>query len=163
MLFQSESNISGFGLWTDRFIKKGEKIHQFTGKVVSSAHLESNYSPSEANYAIQFHKNWYLAPTDNLDSFANHCCRPNSGIKVHDFDQVCLYALYDISAMSEITFDYSTTQTDSWSLPCACGAEGCRKVIEQASYLSIDLAFKYWVKGVMPNYTFFSSLFSVFV
>jgi hypothetical protein len=61
--------------------------------------------------------------------------------------------MYVIRAGSEITFDYSTSSTDTldkWQMNCNCGAVNCRKVISGLQYLDESLKEEYKKKGMIP-------------
>jgi len=56
----------------------------------------------------------------------NHSCDPNAGLRKRSE----LFALRDIAAGEEITFDYSTTiSPTTWWMRCECGAPNCRGVV----------------------------------
>jgi hypothetical protein len=78
--------------------------------------------------ALQVGPDLWLASDGTLtDDFANHSCDPNAGFL--DGEPV-LYALRDIEAGEEITWDYSTSISETgWSLDCRCQSARCRGVI----------------------------------
>jgi len=80
----------------------------------------------------------YLAPSKGSHGwFINHSCNPNSGIA----GERTIVALRDISSGEELTFDYSTNVGwEGFTMPCSCGAKGCRKVIR--SYWNLDEALR---------------------
>lgn len=158
MLFTSESKIAGYGLFTSTPIKKGEFVCSFGGTICTPDELRGCFDPDEQNYAVQFHPDYYLAPSDGLDSYVNHSCDPNCGAKIANFCNVSLYAVKSVAVNEEITFDYSTTQHEFWSIPCGCQAKNCRKKVENAEFLPRGLALKYFLKGMMPWYAFKSAM-----
>ncbi|GMF25684.1 unnamed protein product [Phytophthora lilii] len=61
--------------------------------------------------------------------FINHSCDPNCGVEKWDVkgeERCAIFALRDIVAGEELTFDY---KFESFSKACLCGAPNCRKVI----------------------------------
>jgi len=65
-----------------------------------------------------------------------------------------LYSLYIIKPDMELTFDYSTTSTDSltdWQMNCNCSFK-CRKIISGFSYLPEDVKEFYRSKNILPKY-----------
>jgi [histone H3]-lysine4 N-trimethyltransferase SETD1 len=63
--------------------------------------------------------------------FMNHCCQPNAYAKVIHVDtdigpdkKILIYALRDIKAGEEITYDYKFPIEDG-SVKCTCGAPNC--------------------------------------
>ena len=70
---------------------------------------------------------WLCSAGDNLDDCINHSCDPNAGFVT---GEPILFALRDIAAGEQITWDYSTSISEpGWTLDCLCGAPGCRTVI----------------------------------
>jgi hypothetical protein len=64
----------------------------------------------------------------SVDDFLNHSCRPNLGF---ENGSLMLYALRDIKAGEELSFDYSTTMNEfGWSIKCRCRAENCRGTVQ---------------------------------
>jgi hypothetical protein len=63
--------------------------------------------------------------------------------------------LHVIKAGTEITFDYSTSSTDSmdeWKMACLCGSINCRKEISGYHYLNDGVKKRYEDIGVIPKY-----------
>src|SRR6266849_3837348 len=54
--------------------------------------------------------------------YMNHSCAPNCGVR----GSVVVVARRSIAPGEELTFDYGTTDSDRWTLDCACGATTCR-------------------------------------
>ena len=97
----------------------GEMVWRLTGKPVFGAVTESG-----PNY-IGLGPNVWIDPDLPLDHI-NHHCEPNAAFG----PRRQLLALRPIEAHEEITIDYSTTEADPrWSMPCSCGAAGCRKML----------------------------------
>src|SRR5258708_40375487 len=77
---------------------------------------------------------WLCSDGSNLDDRINHSCDPNLGFFRGD---PVLYALRDVAAGEEVTWDYSTSITEAgWSLDCACGAPKCRGIVRPWRELS---------------------------
>ena len=77
---------------------------------------------------------WY----GNVARFLNHSCDPNLikqtvFVESHDVrgPRVAFFALFDIPAREELTYDYGYTpgSVDGKTLPCLCGAADCRKFL----------------------------------
>lgn len=77
---------------------------------------------------------WY----GNVARFLNHSCDPNLikqivFVETHDVrvPRVAFFALFDIPAREELTYDYGymTGSVQGKSLPCLCGASDCRKTL----------------------------------
>lgn len=79
----------------------------------------------------------------------NHSCDPNTGVRNNGI----LFALRDIPAGEELTFDYSTSVDDvTWTMECQCQSPKCRKII--GDFQSIPHAQKefYFNKNALTAY-----------
>lgn len=101
---------------------------------------------------LQVGPNLFVGPTGNITDHIRHSCNPNCYLYIVG-NRVILYSLYDILADSEITYDYSTSSTDSyesWSMNCNCQAHNCRKIISGIQYLNEDIIKEYKDKKMIP-------------
>lgn len=113
----------GRGVFTTTAFRKGEEVMQFLGEIVDRDTLE------DLTHALQVGPRLFLTPSGQMDDYVNHSCEPNTGIRDPD-GRVVLFALRDIAAGEEITFDYATTQTGGhWTMNCVCGSPHCRRAI----------------------------------
>jgi SET domain-containing protein len=112
----------GRGVFAATAIAHGEHLVDFAGWVLKSQEL------TEDLFALQIgHDLWLCSHGDQLDDCINHSCEPNAGFVT---GEPILFALRDIAAGEEISFDYSTSIAEpGWTLDCACGAARCRKVV----------------------------------
>jgi hypothetical protein len=77
---------------------------------------------------------WLCSNGDCLDECINHSCEPNAGFAT---GEPVLFALRDIAAGEQITWDYSTSIAEvGWTLECLCGAGQCRRVVRSWTELS---------------------------
>lgn len=141
----------GLGIFTKGIIPANVPIKEFRGKVFTLDEL-----PQDSSVYLQMGPNLFLGPigTVNGVDYINHSCNPNCYIHVLG-NRAILYSLYVIPANSELTFDYSTTSTDtldSWKMNCECGYNKCRKVISGWQYVPQDVQDKYNQKGIIPLY-----------
>lgn len=108
--------------------------------------------PTDPNL-LQVGVDIFMASSGNmLPDYINHSCDPNCRFHMMG-NRAILYSLYVIPAKAELTFDYSTTSTDThetWQMPCACGSNKCRKTISGYQYLSPELQEEYKGKGMIP-------------
>lgn len=103
---------------------------------------------------LQVGPNTYLGPSGEADDFVNHSCDPNCKMHVVG-NRAFLYSLYIIPAGAELTFDYSTTSTntiENWSMQCKCGSFKCRKLISGYQYLPVTLQENYTGRKMVPLY-----------
>ncbi|MFH4978477.1 hypothetical protein AB6A40_005186 [Gnathostoma spinigerum] len=132
----------GWGVRTSSLLRKGEFICEYVGEVISS---EEECNRDDDSYFFEITDTFLSFTVDskfcgNVSRFINHSCQANIVMArvVWDTNSVhvphlCLFALHDISAGEELTFDYG----DRWwkvksKIQCKCGSARCR-------YLRLDL------------------------
>ena len=143
----------GFGIFAKSDIVKGSVIFEFIGEVIDRSKVPNPLTPENDHY-LQIGKDTYIGPSGNLDQMINHSCNPNAAVYIVGH-RAFVKSLCLITAGSEITFDYSTTSSDTpeeWKLDCLCGSFNCRKTI--SGYHSLDEATKtkYKELGLIPSY-----------
>ena len=105
---------------------------------------------------LQIGNNTFIGKSGALSDYINHSCEPNAFVSAMG-NRVILYSIYDIRANSEITFDYSTTSTDtldSWKMSCNCGSYKCRKIISGLQYVDSKIVEDYKNKGALPLFMY---------
>lgn len=136
----------GRGLFARRKLEKGDKIFNFTGKLINFKQTLDR--ADDFGDPLQVGKDLYI----NLEEpmrFINHSCNPNTGIK----DDITLIALKDIQKGEEIYFDYSTSMDeDHWIMQCKCGEANCRKVIKDFKYLPFQVKKKYLDLNIVQKF-----------
>jgi SET domain-containing protein len=143
----------GFGVFVKGEVPANTVIFEFQGEVIPSEKIPQPLT-SANDYYLQISPDKWLGPSGSLDDLINHSCNPNCGVHIVG-DRAFLKSLYLIKAGIEVTFDYSTTSTDStkdWSLSCQCGSYGCRKTISGFQYLNQATKDRYKKLGVVPKY-----------
>lgn len=146
-----QSSKNGTGLYTTVKIPADLPIIEATGDVMTIKQLLNPNDP----VLLQVGPNTYMCETgkfvpDNI----NHSCDPNCYFHIVG-NRAILYSLYIIPAGSELTFDYSTTSTesmDSWKMNCNCKSFKCRGVISGFQYLDTKLQDEYKTKNILPLY-----------
>lgn len=141
--------LSGVGIYTKTEIPAGVPITEFRGSIVDGKAL-----PEESSIFLQIGPHSFLGPVGTLNGvdFINHSCDPNCTMHIVG-NRVILYSLYVIPANTELTFDYSTTSTDTldtWKMECKCGSYKCRKTISGFQYLDKKLQEEYKNRGMVP-------------
>jgi len=112
----------GHGVFASAPIAAGSLVVHLSGFVLPTHKLRADYMALQIDSDM-----WLCSRGGRLDDMINHSCRPNTGFTGGGLK---LFALLDIAAGEEITFDYSTSLTDeAWSLNCLCGEKACRKTI----------------------------------
>jgi hypothetical protein len=124
-----ESPIAGRGLFAAAQISKHELVMVWGGRVMSYA--ESNLLTGRLwHYPVQVWFDTYMGPGTEEEIepvvYINHSCAPNCGFA----GSITVVARQDIAAGQELTYDYGTTDTGPYRVPCACGAPHCRGWID---------------------------------
>ncbi|CAH8552826.1 unnamed protein product [Heterobilharzia americana] len=125
----------GWGLKTMVAIRAGEFVNEYVGDLIDE---------DEANRRLRFaHENnvtnYYMmkldsqriidaGPKGNLSRFMNHSCDPNLNTQkwtVNGDNRIGLFAVRDIPAGEELTFNYNFVALGQERLNCRCGASNC--------------------------------------
>ncbi len=137
ILVQS-SRIHGTGVFAKRPIPRGTRVIEYAGRRFSKAELLGAAERGERSltYVLNLDADTAIDGADegNAARFVNHSCEPNCEIYI--FDEIpYLYAMRDIPAEAELTFDYKLQSASSVRIsralsrelfPCRCGAPDCR-------------------------------------
>ena len=142
----------GRGIFANRNFKKGEKILDIKGKIITLEQLKKLGKYALAHH-LQLNENICIGPSKDLDDLINHSCDPNAGIKIRG-KKAILISIRNIKRGEEITCDYSTITDDDWKMRCKCGCENCRKTIKKFQTLPKKLQQKYIKLGVVAKYIY---------
>lgn len=134
-MFAVGSTHLGKAVFAARAFDEGQPLMEFTGRRFRAAQIPS-LMRGQADRYVQVTPDQYMGPSGRIDDLVNHSCDPNAGLRFTD-DGVYLVAIRAIGAGEEISWDYSTTLTESsWHMLCQCGAPECRRVI--GNFATID-------------------------
>lgn len=134
----ARSAIHNWGLYAVEPIAANEMIIEYVGESIRSplADLrEKNYIRSGigSSYLFRIDETTVIDATKKggIARFINHCCTPSCTakiIKVEGQKRIVIYALRDIAADEEITYDYKFERelNASERIPCQCGSSGCK-------------------------------------
>lgn len=125
-LFLKKSKINGTGLYTNRTIKRGERVGIIHGDIEIIRKWTSHLSKISPNWIGIGRYSWINTKSSPF-RYINHSCEPNTYIQ----GKRIVIALKDINQNDEVTMDYSLTEADSgWCIEkCNCGTKSCRKKI----------------------------------
>jgi SET domain-containing protein len=125
-LVARSSAIHRTGCYTTVSIKKGTRIVEYRGKILTVEEADERYSDQDETYLFGLSDEKHVIDGQNIAAFINHSCRPNC--EADEFDgHVWIIALRDIAIGEELTYDYNLYDGDEDDLaPCSCGAKGCR-------------------------------------
>lgn len=135
----------GRGLFAAELIPAGVEILQFTGVPMTLAEVRA-CGPAAAN-ALQVGIDRYLY-LDEPGRLVNHSCEPNAVV----VDDCRLVAREDIPTGTEIRFDYSTTVSDGWTMPCRCGSENCRGLVVAFQLLPDHIRLPYVIRRQVESF-----------
>lgn len=140
----------GRGVFTKKSFNAGDLVLVLTGDRLTSKQIDVRIDAGKetCNDPLQISRLMYF-DLHELPRTVNHSCDPNCGLK----EENKLYALRDIKAGEELSFDYSTTVPKYkawWKMECHCQAVNCRKVISSYNKIPRTQREKYLQLGVLP-------------
>ncbi|XP_010347014.1 histone-lysine N-methyltransferase NSD3 isoform X3 [Saimiri boliviensis] len=125
----------GWGLRTKRSIKKGEFVNEYVGELIDEEECRLRIKRAHENSVTNFYmltvtKDRIIdaGPKGNYSRFMNHSCNPNCETQkwtVNGDVRVGLFALCDIPAGMELTFNYNLDCLGNGRTACHCGADNC--------------------------------------
>lgn len=134
------SSIQGRGAFALRRIRRGTRIIEYTGEIITDDEADRRYDDEkmarhhtflfavDANHVIDG------ARKGNAARFINHSCEPNCEAVIED-NRVYIDALRAIQPGEELLYDYQYERDgepdDSWDrlYACHCGTPNCRGTI----------------------------------
>ena len=124
-----KSKIDKNGLYAIKDIKKGTKIIEYKGKIISIRQSEINpkFDNKRAIYLFNINKKYDLDGDFKFNTarLINHSCDPNcevfgTGMKIW------VYAMKDIKKGEELSYDYGFSyDKDFKDFPCKCRSKKC--------------------------------------
>ncbi|XP_053334327.1 histone-lysine N-methyltransferase, H3 lysine-36 specific [Clarias gariepinus] len=125
----------GWGLRSINDIKKGAFVSEYVGEVIDEEECRARIRHAQENdisnfYMLTLDKDRIIdaGPKGNQARFMNHCCQPNCETQkwtVNGDTRVGLFALVDIPAGVELTFNYNLECLGNGKTVCKCGAPNC--------------------------------------
>ncbi|KAI5620223.1 histone-lysine N-methyltransferase, H3 lysine-36 and H4 lysine-20 specific [Silurus asotus] len=125
----------GWGLRCYHDIKKGAFVSEYVGEVIDEEECRARIKQAQENdignfYLLTLDKDRIIdaGPKGNQARFMNHCCQPNCETQkwtVNGDTRVGLFALVDIAAGTELTFNYNLECLGNGKTVCKCGAPNC--------------------------------------
>ncbi|XP_072222126.1 histone-lysine N-methyltransferase NSD2 isoform X1 [Leuresthes tenuis] len=125
----------GWGLISLRDIKKGEFVNEYIGELVDEEECRARIKYAHENnitnfYMLTIDKDRIIdaGPKGNYSRFMNHSCQPNCETQkwtVNGDTRVGLFAVCDIPAGTELTFNYNLDCLGNEKTICRCGAPNC--------------------------------------
>ncbi|XP_070256514.1 histone-lysine N-methyltransferase NSD2 isoform X2 [Myotis yumanensis] len=125
----------GWGLVATRDIRKGEFVNEYVGELIDDEECRARIKHAQENdithfYMLTIDKDRIIdaGPKGNYSRFMNHSCQPNCETlkwTVNGDTRVGLFAMCDIPAGTELTFNYNLDCLGNEKTVCRCGAPNC--------------------------------------
>ena len=124
-----KSKIDKNGLYASQDIKKGTRIIEYKGKIITSKQSEVNpkYDNSKAIYLFNINKKYDLDGDFKFNTarLINHSCDPTCEVLGKGL-KIWIYAMKDIKKGEELSYDYGFSfDKDFRQYPCRCGSKNC--------------------------------------
>ncbi|KAK9467633.1 hypothetical protein V1512DRAFT_261622 [Lipomyces arxii] len=134
----ARSAIHNWGLYAMENIAANDMIIEYVGEVVRQPVAdmrERRYLKNGigSSYLFRIDESTVVDATKRggIARFINHCCTPSCTakiIKVEGQKRIVIYALKDVAANEELTYDYKFERevNSDERIPCLCGSPGCK-------------------------------------
>lgn len=131
-----DSKIHGKGVFASKNIKKGTKIIEYVGKLVTKEESDDiadeqleralGNESEGAVYLFDLNKKWDINGNVewNTARLINHSCDPNCETEGDD-DHIWIQAMKDIKKGEELSYNYGYDLDDFEDHPCKCGSKKC--------------------------------------
>ncbi len=121
---QVKRSNAGLGLFAVKPFKKGSFVIEYTGELISGDEANNR----GGRYLFEINSKWTIDGKErgNVARYINHSCRPNSESRVSG-KKVSIYAIKNIAAGDEITYDYGEEYFDDFIKPHGCRCAHCQK------------------------------------
>ena len=124
-----KSKIDKNGLYANQDIKKGTKIIEYKGKIITVKQSDNNpkFDNEKAIYLFNINKKYDLDGDFKFNTarLINHSCDPNCEVSGEGL-KIWVYAIKDIKKGDELSYDYGFSfDKDFKQFPCKCGSKKC--------------------------------------
>ena len=137
----------GRGLRVMENVKKGDFITEYVGVAIKKEHLDSlfrRYQSERMLYIMALDNDVYIdaRKKGGIARYINHSCEPSCMVdrwKVRGISRACVFAMRDIAAGEELSFDYKWTRKRGRApTKCHCGTISCRGTLEMTKESSLE-------------------------
>ena len=124
-----KSKIDKNGLYANCNIKRGTKIIEYKGKLVTVKNSEKDpkFDNSKAIYLFGINKKYDLDGNFSFNTarLINHSCEPNCEVFGEGL-KIWIFAMKNIKKGEELSYDYGFSfDQDYKKYPCNCGSKNC--------------------------------------
>ena len=128
-----KSKIDNQGLYSSRDIKKGSKIIEYKGKIITVKQTEKDpkFDNDKAIYLFNINKRYDLDGDYKFNTarLINHSCDPNCEVTGTGL-KIWVYAIKNIKKNDELSYDYGFSFDEDYKqFPCRCGSKNCARYI----------------------------------
>jgi SET domain-containing protein len=125
------SAIHAAGCYTTTVIRKGARVAEYTGHMLTKHEADKRYEDSPVTYLFGLGDGSMVIDGHSAAMFVNHSCAPNCETEEID-GRVWIMALRHIASGEEITYDYCLYDGGDDEAVCNCGARKCRGTMYSA-------------------------------
>ena len=124
-----KSKIDKNGLYANCDIKRGTKIIEYKGKLVTvrCSEKDPKFDNSKAIYLFGINKKYDLDGNFSFNTarLINHSCEPNCEVFGEGL-KIWIFAMKNIKKGEELSYDYGFSfDQDYKNYPCNCGSKNC--------------------------------------
>lgn len=118
------SSIHAAGCYTTEPIRKGARILEYTGHILTAKEADRRYERKDFTYLFGLGDGKRLVDGHGIAAFLNHSCNPNCETDEED-GRIWIFAARNIKAGEELVYDYNLYDGNG-PARCNCGARRCR-------------------------------------
>ena len=134
------SRIQGRGVFAAKRIRKGERIIEYVGEIITVEEEQLRYDDESMSrhhtFLFQIDEKTTIDSTrrGNIARYINHSCEPNCEAVMED-RRIFIEAIRNIQPGTELTYDYSYEHEGELTAElkefyfCRCGSDNCRGTI----------------------------------
>ncbi len=119
------SAIHAAGCYTTTAIRKGARVAEYTGHLMSKEEADHRYEESPITYLFGLGDGSMVIDGHAMSMFINHSCQANCETEEID-GRVWITAIRNIAPGEEITYDYCLYDGGDDEAICNCGTKKCR-------------------------------------
>ena len=122
------SAIHAAGCYTTTQVRKGSRVAEYTGHLMTKEEADKRYENSPVTYLFGLGDGSMVIDGHSMTMFINHSCDANCETEEID-GHVYVVATRDIKAGEEITYDYCLYDGGEDEANCNCGSKDCRQTM----------------------------------
>ncbi len=121
---------TGLGLFARKNLRKGDFVIEYTGKRLTPE--EADKKGGRYLFAVDDEITLDASARHHIARYMNHSCNPNCEAIIEEYDdgdkRIMIYALRDIGAGEELTFDYGEEYFNDFIEPNGCKCDACTTI-----------------------------------